>query len=110
MAQTIPKISTSHSICALDTYNHTALQASMYVVEVDMSMIPPSGLSIVIKQNSSTKLTSIVPTAAQNHVRARIVLNCAINDVIGVVVSSPSASDSGPNAVQGILNIRVGSV
>jgi len=110
MAQIPSKLSNSKVISQLDTYNHTAALSSMYVVEVKMSEIPPSGLSIVIQQNGSTKLTSIAPAADQNHIDARIILNCAANDLISVILSSAVSSDTGPNAVKGILNIHPGSV
>lgn len=110
MATNISGIFQTKVLSNLDTYNHTALQTSMYVVEVQMNEIPPSGLQIQIKQNGSTKATSVAPTAAQQALNLRIILNCAANDVIAVILSSSAASDSGPNAVKGILKITPGSV
>lgn len=109
MAQTISKISRSQVISSLDTYNHTALANSMYMVNVQMNEIPPSGLSIAIKQNGTTKVTSIAPAAAQSAISVQIVLNCSVNDIIGVVVSSANASDTGRNVVKGLINIHQGS-
>lgn len=108
MAQVIVKESQSLTVCALDTYNHTADAASPYFVKVSAQEIPPSGLSIAIQQNGSTKITSIAPAASQNHIDVQIVLNCASSDLISVVLSSVSAGDTGPNAIQALINIHKG--
>ncbi len=109
MAQTIPTIESTHVIAQLDTYNYTVTKAQMYTVELDMSEQPASGLTIVIQQNGSTKATSTAPTAAQSHVPLRIVMNCAINDVISVVLSSSNTNDQQLNCIKGILNIHEGA-
>lgn len=109
MAQTITGINQTKVLNQLDTYNHTALSASMYMVSVSLDEIPTSGISIAIKQNGSTKITSVAPTTAQGNVKVQIVLNCAVNDVIGVTLSSAVAADSGKNVIKAILNIHQGS-
>ena len=96
-------------ISSLDTYNHTAASSSMYTVTLAMSEQPPSGLVIQIKQNSSVIATSTTPTTAQGIVQLQAVINASINDVIGVVVSSSSATDRAINQIKGILNIRQGT-
>lgn len=110
MAQNVVNIFQAKVINALDTYNHTALQNSMYKVSVNATEIPPSGLAIVIQQNSVTKATAALPAAAQNHVDLQVVLNCAVNDVISVILSSASNADKGINEIKAILNIHPGSV
>lgn len=108
MAQIIVKESQAWTVCQLDTYNHTATAASPYFVKVDASEIPPSGLSIAIKQNGSTKITSIAPSASQSPISVQIVLNCALNDLISVVLSSAVASDTQLNVVKATINIHKG--
>lgn len=109
MAQVITGIGQAKVLNQLDTYNHTALAASMYMVSVSCDEIPPSGISIAIKQNGSTIVTSVAPTTAQKNVKIQVVLNCALNDVIGIVLSSAVASDTGLNVIKAILNIHQGS-
>lgn len=109
MATIITGINQAKVLSNLDTYNHTALTTNMYMVKVQTSEVPPSGLTITIAQNGSTKATASVPAAAQNHTELQIVLNCAINDVIGVTLASSSAIDQGKNAIRALLNIHVGS-
>jgi hypothetical protein len=109
MAQTISNIESTHVIAELDTYNYTVLKAQMYTVELDMSEQPPSGLSINIQQNGSSKATSTQPTTAQSHIPLRIVMNCAVNDVISVVLSSSNSNDQQLNSIKGILNIHEGA-
>lgn len=110
MSQNISGIGRSKVLNALDTYNHTTLQNGTYVVDCNATVIPASGLSIVIQLNGSTKLTSTAPTNAQQAVNARIVLNCAVGDVISVILSSGSPSDKGLNVVKAILVITPGLV
>lgn len=110
MSQIISGITQAKVLNTLDTYNHTALAASMYTVSVELYEIPPSGVTIAIKQGASTIITSAVPAITQNHITVRAALNCAINDVIGVVIASSTASDTGPNAIKAVLNIRQGII
>lgn len=109
MAQTITRIDQSKVISQLDTYNHTALQNSMYMVSVDMSEVPPSGISIVINQNGSPKATSTAPSATQSNIKLQVVLNCAASDVIGIAITSSNAIDKALNGIKGILSIHTGS-
>lgn len=111
MAQTINGISRSKVISNLDTYNHTALQNSMYVVEVKMNeTITGSAVMIDIQQNGVSKSLVGPPISIRKGLNNRIILNCAASDLISVVVSSSALPDSGPNSIKGILNIRIGSV
>jgi len=110
MAQTITGISQTKVINALDTYNHTALNDGMYSVSITLSEQPPSGMSILIKQNSSTKASFSSPVPSQQAINLQVVMNCAANDVIGVVLSSSNANDQQLNSIKAILNIHQGSV
>jgi hypothetical protein len=110
MAQIITGISQSKVLSSLDTYNHTAGAAQMYTVNVKMSELPPSGLSIVIQQNGSPMATSVAPAATQGELDLRIVLNCAISDVISVILSSSNVQEAGRNQIKGILNITPGII
>lgn len=108
MAQIITGIAEAKVISSLDTYNHTTLLAAVYQVKVDVTEIPTSGISVVIKQNFSTIVTSLVPAATQNTITIATPINCAISDVISVVITSTSAVEAGPNEFKGLINIHVG--
>jgi hypothetical protein len=112
MSQIISGIGQSKTITNLDTYNHTAGLASLYTVSVQLTEIPPSGVSIVIQQNSSTKATSVAAAAGQNHIELSVLLQCAVSDVISVILSSASAIDEAPNyqGIRGTLIITPGLV
>lgn len=110
MATNISGIGQSKVINTLDTYNHTALLTSMYVVSCNINEIPPSGITIEIKQNGTSKLLTIAPTPAQSVINARVVLSCAAGDVIAIIVSSASVIDSQRNDFKGILSITPGQV
>lgn len=105
----ITGIMQSKIINALDTYRHVAGTNNMYKVSCDVNEIPPSGVSVVIQQNGSTKFSSAAPAASQQLVSGQIVLNCAANDNIDIIVSSSSAPEAGINLIKGIINIHVGS-
>src|ERR1035441_2803449 len=105
MAQTITKISQTKVLNQLDTYNHTALSNSMYVVTMKLSEQPPSGMSIVIQQNGVTKASLASPSVQQNHMELIVQLNCSISDVISVILSSSAAIDQLGNSFKGILKI-----
>lgn len=110
MSQNISGIGLPKILTNLDTYNHTALLTSPYVVECNALVIPTSGLSIVIQLNGSTKLTSTVPASQQQAINSRIVLSCAVNDVISVILSSSVPMDALRNDFKAILSITPGLV
>lgn len=110
MATNISGINQSKVINALDTYNHTALLTSMYVVACQINAIPTSGITIEIKLNGSQKMITVAPTDQQEAINARIVLSCAAGDVISIVVASASTNDGQRNDFKGILSITPGQV
>lgn len=111
MSIVIPNpIISSKVISSLDTYLHTVNTAAMHVVSLEVSEIPPSGITITIKQGSTTVASTSAPGSTQQIVQLKTTINCAASDVISVIVASSTASDTGPNAFKGILNIHVGSL
>ena len=107
---TITGIGQTKILTNLDTYTHTAALASMYKVIIQMTELPPSGLSVVIQQNGSTVISAAAPAASQNHIELQTILNCAISDTISVVLSSSQASDQTINSIKGILKITPGTI
>jgi len=110
MAQTLPTIYRTNILTNLDTYNHTALANSIYTVNVQLTETPPSGMSITIKQNSSTMASISSPAASQSVMNLQVQLNCAINDTISVVLASSSAIDQQLNNIRAILEISQGTI
>jgi len=110
MAQIITREDQSTVISNLDTYNHTAQSTSMYVVSASLTEIPPSSVSIVIKQNGSTKATSDAPSATQSAIKLRTILNVTSGDTLTIVISSTDPAESGANIIKGIVSFRPGTV
>lgn len=110
MSTVITNISKAKVISNLDTYTHTTLQASMYTISLSTSIRPLSGLSIIINKNGTPFATSIVPSATQGIQQLAVTINCAISDVLSVVVSSAATADLRINSIKGILDIRPGTV
>lgn len=109
MAQTITGIGQAKILTSLDTYNHTALLTSPYVVSCSVSALIPNAFSITIKLNGSNKLV-ITPNHDQSTANARVILSCAVNDIISVVLSSSLPSDGFANDFKGILSITPGLI
>lgn len=110
MATTITGIFQAKVINALDTYNHTTLQAQMYTVSLGLTEQPPSGVIITIQQNGVTKASASAPAASQAAMSLKTTMNCAQGDLLSVIVASSSASDQNINSIKGILTITPGQV
>lgn len=110
MATIITKIDESQIVTNLDTYNYTVLVAGMYAVACTVSEIPVSAITIALKQNGSTKASVGVPAATQAIQQLQVIMNCAINDVIGVTLASSAAQDNQINDFKALINIRQGTV
>jgi hypothetical protein len=93
----------------LGTLTYTIATASLYNVRAQITEIPPSGLSVVIKQNGSTIFTSpvLTPTQVAQQFKYSPIVG-AVNDVITVVLASASAIDSGLNNVKSTITIGQG--
>ncbi len=105
MAQTLQNMESTKVISSLDTYNYTIPAAGQYLIQVQMNEIPPSALSVVIKQQTVAKATSDAPAAAQGIVNLQVLLNCALSDVISLEITSATAGEAAPNQIKGIINI-----
>ena len=106
MATTISNMIQSKVINALDTYNYTLITTAPHLAKIVLTEIPPSIISIVIKQNSTTLATSVAPAAAQNHIELSIPFIGTSGDVIGFVITS--TDDKPINTIKGVLQVTVG--
>jgi hypothetical protein len=110
MATTITNMISSKVISNLDTYNYTVQTAALHYVSLVINEIPPSGITITIKQNSTTLASTSAPNIAQQVIQLAATTNCAVNDVLSVIVASSNPSDGYPQVFKGILTIKQGSL
>lgn len=109
MATTIVNFNHQYLLSNLDTYNYTVNAAGTHLLSVKLTDIAsPAGLSIVLKQNGSTLITSITPAVSTNEINVNTMVNCAVNDTLTVVVTSTTASDVGPNKIRGFILLQGG--
>lgn len=94
----------------LTTSNYTVPTggAGMYNVAMQVSEIPPSGISIVVNKNSSPVYTAPVVSPTQSALQFKQDFLLADADVISVVVSSANANDNLLNSVKTNLSIGQG--
>lgn len=103
-------ISSIKPVNNLDTYNYTVVDVGMHVVAVTIMEQPPSGMTIAIKLNGVTQVSASAPAASQQVMNLSTTLNCALNDVIGVVLASSTASDKNPQSFKGTIRINPGAL
>ncbi len=99
----------SKVVSNLDTYVYTTLTTALHVARLTINEIPPSGITITLKQNNTTIATTSAPNAAQQVVELMATLAITSGDTISFVVASGNAADARPNTFKGILNIHIGS-
>lgn len=99
------KDSQSNIEIGLGTFTHTTAHTAIYFVSSQSSVLPPSGLSVVINKNGSPVVTSAAPSAAEQLVSLQTLISCTAGDVITVVLSSSSANDLMLNSVKTLITI-----
>ncbi len=67
-----------------------------------------SGLSVVLKKNSTTLATVAFPSPTQQIMGGQVSTTCSAGDVLYVILSSNSVADAALNAVKTIINIFQG--
>lgn len=77
----------SNVICGTGDYTCVVASTGRYNVKVRSTELPPSALSIVIKQDSTTKATSTAPTSGQSAITVEADMMCAAADTVHVVIS-----------------------
>lgn len=106
---TSPLIS-SKVISNLDTYNYTVQNASVHLAGIVINELPPSGITVTISLNGTPVASTSAPNIAQQVVQLKVAMNCAVNDLISIIVASSTPSDQGPQSFKGILNIHIGGL
>jgi hypothetical protein len=103
----IPNFNHEYVFSNLDTYQYTIQSTNLHTVSVKMNdKVLLNNLSVIIKQNGTTKATSSVTAGNPNELNLSVLLNCASGDTIQVVVSSSDPLDSAPNRIKGFININ----
>ena len=97
-------------ISGLDTWNYTVPTggAGPYSVHVELTEVPPTGLTAVVKQNTVTKFTAPTITATQIAQQFKFGFLAADTDAIQVVISSAAAIDLVANNVKATVTIQQG--
>lgn len=99
----------SFPFVGLGTLTFTIPTTGLYNVKVDATEVPPSGLSIVVKDNGSTIFTAPVITPTQSAIQFKAgVFSLTAAHVITVVLASSAAVDSALNNVKSIVSIGEG--
>lgn len=108
MADNSLKVSQSNTVVGLGTWTYNILAAGLHRVRVRCNEIPPSGVIVTINLNGSpvSPTPTAAPSSAQSHIEAQALINCAVSDVITVVLSS--SGDTALNTVKTQITIYKG--
>lgn len=103
----ILKDAESNAIVGLGTNQHTCANTSLYVVDVRTTIVPTSGLSIVINLNGSPVATSTAPGSNDIFASLHASMECVPTDIITVVLSSSTLQDIlNLNNVKSVISIN----
>lgn len=98
-----------HSVAqaGVGTFTYTVDVAGVYTAAIKSYMQPNSGLTIAIKQNATTLVTSPAPLATQTHIDLIYSgILAAVNDTISFALTDSVATD----VVTSTLNISAGTL
>jgi hypothetical protein len=97
-------------LSGLGTMTYVIAADGLYSVRVVSTEVPPSGVTIVVKQNGATKYTAPVLAQTQGSIQFKFSpLVCVATDVIDVILSSAQAIDSQINNVKSSISIEQGA-
>lgn len=105
MASVVLRAGESNIVPGLGTSTFTAVVAGAYLINVGTTVVPPSGLSIVVKQNTTTIFTAPAPTVHDKVVKVIVPAELAIGDVVSVILSSTNLQDAPLNNIKSTINI-----
>ena len=92
----------------LGTLTYTVPSTAKYNVHVELSEVPPTGLSVVVNNNASPVFTAPVITPTQIAQQFRVGLQLTAADVVTVVLASSAAIDNQLNTVKSTITIGQG--
>jgi hypothetical protein len=91
-----------------DTFKVTT--AGLHSIYARSTVIQPSGLVVTLSQSGSTSASVVSSTTSpmQEEVEVNGKFNCAVGDILSVVVTSSAPVDQPPNLIKTIINLRQG--
>lgn len=92
----------------LDTMTYTVPSTGLYNVQVSLTEIPPTGLSVVINDNGSPIFTAPSITPTQLAQQFKFGFQATAGHAITVVLSSAAAIDAQLNSVKSTITIGQG--
>lgn len=93
----------------LQTQTYTIPSTDLYSIAVQLSEVPPSGLSVVVNDNGSPIFTAPTITPTQIAQQFRVSKQLTAGHVITVVFSSAVAIDAALNSVKATTTIMQGT-
>ena len=92
-----------------DTLNFTIGTTGLYNVQVQSTEVPPSGVTVLVKQNGATIFTAPTLGQTQGAFQFKFSFLGTAADAISVVISSALAIDAVINNVKSIVSIGQGA-
>lgn len=89
------------------TYTYTIPATGIYSVHFEATELPPTNLSVVVKQGSTTRFTMPTPGQTQSQVKFDFAYKYTAADVVTVVMTG-SGNDNLLNSVKSICSIQLG--
>lgn len=109
---TVPNLNIQSAVVdGLNDYSYTIPTAGMYVASIQVNQPSSTGMTVAIKQNSTTKATVTLPggaAAVQGGYILNAPMNISANDVVHFVFTSSSAPDQQLNSIKAVLNLKAG--
>lgn len=94
--------------CGLGTLSYTIPSTDLYNVHVELSEVPPSGLSVVVNVAGSPVFTAPVITPTQGGQQFKFSKQFTAADAVTVVLASSQAIDQQLNTVKSTITIGQG--
>jgi hypothetical protein len=97
-------------LSGLGTMTITSLNPGLYYANVQLTEVPPSGVTIVVNYNGSPVFTApvLAPTQIAQQFKYSPIVVSATTDTITVVLSSSAAIDNLPNSNNVKSTITIG--
>lgn len=93
----------------LGIWSYTVPVAGLYHVSAFLNFVPPSGIIVVIQQNSSTVLSSGFVAPSCPVINMDCFIEAAVSDVITIVVDTSTTPDLSVPTIKAVMNLRAGA-
>lgn len=102
-------VSSASSGLSTDTFKVSI--AGPYYMSAQSTVNEPSGLVITLSQTGSVSKSVVSPVCSAQEIAVSVngSFNCAVGDILHVVVTSSAPIDQPPNLIKTIINLRQGS-